>query len=70
MKAKKTNYQVTIGYKAVLTMDVKAENEEEAKKLAIEEFNDYRYFGNKLVLHDDSYGPHGIVNLDKTWNQL
>lgn len=47
MKAKKTNYQVTIGYKAVLTMDVKAENEEDAKKLAIEEFKGYLHFGNK-----------------------
>lgn len=70
MKAKKTNYQVTIGYKAVLTMDVKAENEEDAKKLAIEEFKGYLHFGNKIVLQDDSYGPYGVVNLDKTWNQL
>jgi hypothetical protein len=28
----KTNYQVTFGYKAIITVDVKSANEEDAKK--------------------------------------
>lgn len=32
MKKKLTEFQVTIGYKAVITVDVKAENQEEARK--------------------------------------
>lgn len=31
-----TNYQITIGYRAVITVDVKAKSEAEAKKKAIE----------------------------------
>ena len=68
--SKKTNYQVTIGYKAVLSVSVKAENEDEAKKAAIEEFEKYRHFGNKINLEDDSFGPYGICNMDKTWHSL
>lgn len=43
-----TNYQVTIGYKAVLAVTVKAENEEEAKKKGLEEFEPYRHFDRNL----------------------
>ena len=33
-----TNYQITIGYKAVICVDVKADSEEEGKKKALEIF--------------------------------
>lgn len=68
--AKKINFQVTIGYKAVLTVDIKAETEDQAKKMALEEFDKYRTFGPKITLQDDNYRADGILNMDKTWNIL
>lgn len=67
---KKINYQITIGYKAVLTIDTKADNEEEAKKKALEEFEKYRHFGNKINIQDDSFNAYGILDMDKTWNAI
>ena len=69
---KKTDYSVTIGYKAVITISVTAENEEEAKRMALEEMESVRskFSKNKyLSLETDSFGAYGITNMDKTWNQ-
>lgn len=67
---KKTNYQVTIGYKAVICVNVKAESEEEAKLLAIDkfEFNRERMYGKNIDLQDDCYRADGVLNMDATWN--
>jgi len=65
---KKTNYQVTIGYKAVVSVNVKASNEDEAKKIALEEFEKYRHFGSKCDIQNDTYDAYGILDMDKTWN--
>ena len=67
---KKTNYQLTIGYKAVICVNIKAENEEQAKKLALEEFEKYRNFGNKCDIQDDLFNVYGVLDMDKTWNEL
>ena len=69
-KMNKTNYQCTIGYKSVIVVSVKAEDEDQAKKLALEEFEKYRHFGNKCQIHDDSFNVYGVLDLDKTWNCL
>jgi hypothetical protein len=68
--AKKINYSVTIGYKAVIQIDIKADNEEDAKKQALEYFNQYRFFGNKSTINDDNYKVEGILNMDATWNMV
>lgn len=69
-----TNYQVTIGYKAVITIDVKADSEEAARKEALEIFRDKerkKWYNTKNVnLQDDSFADYGVLDIDETWNQL
>ncbi|MFA5195585.1 MAG: hypothetical protein WC401_07285 [Bacteroidales bacterium] len=69
----KTNYQVTFGYKAIITIGVKAENEEQAKKEATEILKSNRdkmFKANNIDLQDDTFKPDGILNMDETWNQF
>lgn len=69
IKLKKTEFQVTVGYKAVVCFTVKAENEDEAKKIALDIVkNDGIY--TKSELQDETYSADGILNLDKTWNMV
>ncbi len=70
MGTKKVNYLITLAYRAVLTVGVKATDESEAKKLALEEFEKYRHFGNKIDIEDDCYNAHGAINMDETWNKI
>ena len=69
-----TNYQITIGYKAVITLDVKADNQQEAEEKAMELFNNTvrtkPYTHSKVSLQDDSYKVDGICDMDSTWNML
>tara|TARA_R110000772_G_scaffold96428_2_gene195090 strand:- start:341 stop:562 length:222 start_codon:yes stop_codon:yes gene_type:complete len=72
---KKDKYQVTFLYKAVLTIDVKAENEEKAISEALTRLKCVR--GNvsntkDVNIEDDSYNPlsDGVLNMTKTWDQL
>lgn len=65
-----TNYQVIIGYRAVILIDVKAENEKEAKEKAVkmlEERKDKIYTRN-IQLADDNFKANGVVDMDATWN--
>lgn len=67
------NYELTIGYTAVINVSVKCENEEEAKKLALQSFNAERnkwYRSKSVNLQDDTYKVAGIVDMDETWNKL
>lgn len=67
------NYEVTIGYRAVITVSVKAENEEEEKKNAIKTFEKARgrLSGSKGIgLQYDRFAADGIVNMDETWNSI
>lgn len=66
----KTNYQVTFGYKAVLTVSVKADNETDAKKQAEQIMKNGIRLDKRINLEDNSYSSDGILNLDKTWNAL
>jgi hypothetical protein len=69
-----TNYQVTIGYKAVITVDVKADSESEAKEKALDFFKNKErknwYTRNNIALQDDTFGSYGVIDMDKTWNEL
>ena len=71
-KKEKTNYRVTIGYKAVISVEVFASNENEAKQKALDDFQKQRdsMYKKNVILEDDSYGAYGITDQDKTWNQL
>lgn len=66
-----TNYQITFGYRAIITVDVKAENPEDAKKAAMERMKKIqtKIANTKDVsLQDDNFKPDGILDMDATWN--
>lgn len=68
-----TNYQLTIGYKAILHINVKAESEKEAKEIALTVMNTVQDRINKtknVELGDDNYKVGGIIDMDETWNML
>lgn len=68
-----TNYEVTIGYRAVIIVSAKAENEEDAKEKAIETFEKARERlsdSKGIHIQTDRYAADGIVNLDETWNSI
>lgn len=67
-----TNYDITIGYRAVITVGIKANSEQEAKEKAINEFVKARnkMLNGKVSLADDTYQVHGILDMDETWNML
>lgn len=66
----KINYEITIGYKAVICVAVKAESEKEAKEKAIEIIKKRkdRFYGIGVELLDDNFNADGILNMDATWN--
>ena len=68
--SKLTNYQITIGYKAVVVIDLNAGNEDDAKKIGLETFETNRKRFCRFDVQDDSYDVHGILNMDETWNKL
>jgi len=67
-----TNFDITIGYKAVFSVSVKANTEEEAKQQAINEFvkNRNKMIVGKVTLQDDNFKVHGVLDMDETWNML
>lgn len=72
MKAK-SQYQITIGYKAVITVDVNASSEEEAKKKALESMKvqrDKMFKVQGFDLQDDNFKADGCLNMDETWNMV
>jgi len=68
----KTNYEVTIGYTAVLTVAIKANSEKEAKEKAEEIVKRRRdkIAGEGLTLQDDNFRADGIIDMDRTWLKL
>lgn len=66
------NYNVTIGYRAVISASIKAENEDQAKELALKEIGKFRDGANKgkLTLEDDTFSVGGVLDMDLTWNIL
>jgi len=64
-----TNFSITIGYKAILSFNIKASSKEEAEKKALEFFDKNREHKNKkITIDNDSYQIDGILNMDNTWN--
>jgi hypothetical protein len=67
-----TNYSVTIGYRAVIEVNVKAESEEDARVLALKELEKMRgrIASRNLNLNDDYYKTAGVLNMDESWNMV
>lgn len=67
------NYQVTIGYKSVICIEVRADDENEAKEKAIEIMKvqrDKMFKKTGVDLQDDTFKADGVLNMDETWNML
>ena len=64
------NYEITIGYKAVISVSVKAADEKEAKDIAVKKFANKRgkLNGGGIQIQDDNFKADGIVDMDATWN--
>lgn len=72
MKAK-AQFEIIIGYKAVVSVYINAENEDEAKKQASEIFEkskNKKFYNKYITLQDDNTVIAGAVNMDKAWNSL
>lgn len=70
MAKKKTNYEVTLSYKAIVQIRVKADTEEEAKEKALDYFKAYKHFGPLSETPDDNYAVQGVLNITETWDKL
>lgn len=69
------NYEVTIGYKAVIQVNLKAVDEEDARDKAViellkEQKKWFRNKGSKCTLADDNIKAAGCINQDLSWNTL
>lgn len=68
----KTNFNVTIGYTAVFTIDIKADDETDAKQKAYDLFDKQRGKMSKVIpvdLQDDEVKVAGCLNMDETWKK-
>lgn len=66
-------YQVTIGYKAVICVTVKADSESDAREIAVATMANQRdkmFKKQGFELQDDSFDAHGVLNMDETWNMV
>lgn len=66
-------YTVTIGYKAVINITVKANSKDEAAEKAVAIMSDQRdkmFKKQGVELLDDSFAAHGVLNMDETWNMV
>lgn len=67
------NFEITIGYKSVINVSIKAENEEEAKEKAIRLFEKQRnkmFSKKEISLQYDAYDTYGVLNMDETWKMF
>jgi len=67
-----TNYQITIGFKAVIQLDIKAEDDKSAKELALKKMDAIRkkIESNSICVADSNYKVDGVLNMDETWNMV
>lgn len=67
-------FEVTISYIAVITVNVKADSEEEARKMALQKFREFErkkwYRRQDIQLQDDTYKVSGSLNMSETWDKL
>lgn len=70
MKKKQDEFQVTIGYTAVITMSVRAKNREEAQQIAESQFKQDKFQCKNLLVEGDTWSVEGITNITKTWGKI
>lgn len=74
MKTDIEEYEVTISYKAVITVMVSAKDRGDAESIALKHFENKErkkwFQSSKINLLDDSYKVSGSLNMDETWNIL
>jgi hypothetical protein len=65
-------YQVTIAYKAVFTVKVKAGDSIDAECIAQKAFEKQRekFYSPKFHIERDYYDSYGCVNMDETYNMI
>jgi hypothetical protein len=68
MANKKTDFQVTVGYKACVCFSIKAETEEEARKKAIDIVRDKGIYEGDM--QDEWFKVAGVLNMDDSWNMV
>lgn len=68
MKSKKANFQVTIGYRAIVTFDIKAEDAEQAKKIVLLQVKEIGIYNGDV--QDETYSAAGVLNVDESWNMV
>lgn len=64
----KTNYHVTIGYKAVATFEIKAETPEEAKNIALDKVDKKGIYEGSVDY--ETVKVAGVLNMDESWNMV
>ncbi len=64
------NYQITIGYRAVICVNVKASDEKQAKEIGVKKLakKKDKMFGGGIELQDDNFKADGCLDMDATWN--
>jgi 2-methylaconitate cis-trans-isomerase PrpF len=67
-----TEYQITIGYRAIVTITVKADDEDAAKNIALKimEKQKKKMISAKVNIENDNYKCDGILDMDGTWNSI
>lgn len=65
---KKTEFQITIGYKAVVTFNIKADTAEQAKIAAMKKIDETGIYDGDI--QDEIYDVDGVLDMDKTWNMI
>lgn len=68
-KNKKTEYRITVGYRAVVSYTVKTDDIEQAKKDILERIKVSGIYDDSDI-QDETYGIYGMVDMDKTWNMV
>ncbi len=68
-----TNYQITVGFKACISIDVKADSEKEAKEVAMVKMGKAIDAIRKIKgvdVNDCNYKVDGVLDMDATWNMV
>lgn len=64
------NFEIIISYRSIISVSVKADNLEEAKRIALLNFGiaKDRISSKKITIIDDCYKVSGYTNMTETWD--
>jgi hypothetical protein len=66
----KTNYEVTIHFQALLSVQIKANSEEEAKEKARNLVASKGIYAKNVSVQDNELKVAGALNMDDSWNKF